>query len=220
MAFHVPQGRQGFFEDVVHRFRLLLRKGIISGIDPIRLNNWLANFVTAEDKYLAGHLLSGLTYRSDAMVKSSFQTDKLASVMSLSDELSTCLVLNTVAAARTLLRRHDAKLKPFGVTVQQFSLLAAIRFHPGAPVATLAQRVFLDRTSLTRNIDLLERKNLVRRVAGTVGNARLCELTAQGSAVLDRLLLDWQKAKSDLMMDISEQDAATYLRIAQQLSRE
>jgi hypothetical protein len=73
MALHVPQDRQGFFEDVDHRFRLLLRKGIISGIDSIRLNNWLANFVTAEDKYLAGHLLNGLTYRSDAMVKSSFQ---------------------------------------------------------------------------------------------------------------------------------------------------
>ena len=73
MALHVPQDRQGFFTDVDHRFRLLLRKGIISGIDPIRLNNWLANFVTAEDKYLAGHILNGLTNRSDAMVKSSFQ---------------------------------------------------------------------------------------------------------------------------------------------------
>jgi hypothetical protein len=73
MALHIPQDRRGFFEDVDNRFRSLIRKGIISGIDPIRLNNWLANFVTDEDKYLAGQLLSGLTYRSDAMVKSSFQ---------------------------------------------------------------------------------------------------------------------------------------------------
>jgi len=73
MALHVPQDRQGLYHDVIHRFRQLLHKGIITGIDPIRLNNWLANFVTDEDKYLAAHLLSGLTYRSDAMVKSSFQ---------------------------------------------------------------------------------------------------------------------------------------------------
>jgi hypothetical protein len=73
MSFQVPRDRQGFFDDVDQRFRLLLRKGIISGIDPIRLNTWLANFVTVEDKYLAGHLLNGLTYRSDGMVKSSFQ---------------------------------------------------------------------------------------------------------------------------------------------------
>lgn len=72
MALHIPKDRQGFYDDVIHRFRQLLHKGIISGIDPIRLNNWLANFVTDEDKYLAAHLLSGLTYRSDAMVKSSF----------------------------------------------------------------------------------------------------------------------------------------------------
>ena len=61
--------------------------------------------------------------------------------MTLPNDLSKCLVLNTIAAARTLLRRYDAKLKPFGVTAQQFWLLAAIRFYPGEPVATLAQRV-------------------------------------------------------------------------------
>lgn len=73
MAFHVPTDHQSFFRDVDLRFRLLLSKSIITGIDSIRLNNWLANFVSPEDKYLAAHLLNGLTYRSDAMVKSSFQ---------------------------------------------------------------------------------------------------------------------------------------------------
>lgn len=139
--------------------------------------------------------------------------------MPLPDELSECLVLNTIAAARTLLRHNDTKLKPFGVTVQQFSLLAAIRFHPGEPVATLALRVFLDRTSLTRNLDLLERKRLVRRVSGTTGNARLCELTRQGDAVLDRLMPQWQRSRSELMKGLSRQDAETYLRVAKHLSQ-
>lgn len=145
--------------------------------------------------------------------------EMLARAMPLPDDLSNCLVLNTIAAARTLLRRNDARLKPFGVTVQQFSLLAAIRFHPGEPVATLAQRVFLDRTSLTRNLDLLERKGLVRRVSGTTGNARLCKLTRQGDAVLDRLLPKWQQSKSEFMKNLSGQDAETYLRVAKHLSQ-
>lgn len=137
--------------------------------------------------------------------------------MALPDDLSKCLVMNTIAAARTLLRRYDAKLKPFGVTAQQFWLLAAIRFHPGEPVATLAQRVLLDRTSLTRNLDLLERKGLVRRASGAVGNARLCELTESGDTVLDRLLPEWQQAQSELMEGLSNQDAETYLRVARHL---
>jgi DNA-binding MarR family transcriptional regulator len=139
--------------------------------------------------------------------------------MPMPDDLSRCLVLNTVAAARTLLRRGDAKLKPFGVTVQQFSLLAAIRSYPGEPVARLAPRVFLDRTSLTRNLDLLERKGLVRRISGATGNLRLCELTEPGVTLLDRLLLKWLRSQSELMKGISGQDAEAYLRVAKQLSQ-
>lgn len=137
--------------------------------------------------------------------------------MALPDDLSKCLVMNTIVAARKLLRRYDAKLKPFGVTAQQFWLLAAIRFHPGEPVALLAQRVFLDRTSLTRNLDVLERKGLVRRVAGVAGNARLCELTEPGNTLLDRLLPEWERAQSELMAGLSDQDAETYLQVARRL---
>jgi len=135
------------------------------------------------------------------------------------DDLSNCLVLNTVLAARTLLRRGDAKLKPFGITVQQFSLLAVVRFYPGEPVTSLAPRVFLDRTSLTRNLDLLEHKGLVRRTPGAAGNQRLCELTKRGDLLLDQLLPEWQRSQSELMKGISLQDAESYLRVARRFSQ-
>ncbi|OLP58776.1 hypothetical protein BJF93_17065 [Xaviernesmea oryzae] len=130
------------------------------------------------------------------------------------DALSNCLVLNTVAAARTLVRKGDARFKPFGVTVQQFSLLAAIRFNPGEPVMSLAQKIQLDRTSLTRNLDLLERKGLVQRAADAVGNARICELTKEGSVLLDQLLRVWQQAQSEISQGFTEDEADTYLRLA------
>ena len=133
------------------------------------------------------------------------------------DDLSRCLVLNTIAVARTLLRRFDEQLKPFGVTVQQFSLLAAVRSHPGAPVMTLAQHVLMDRTSLTRNLNLLERKELVRRAAGKTGNVRICELTATGEATLERLLPEWHRIGVAFDADIPQEDAETYRRVAGRL---
>ncbi len=136
------------------------------------------------------------------------------------ENLSRCLVLNTVVTARSLLRRSDAYFKPFGVTVQQFALLAVIRFNPGEPVASLAQRVALDRTSLTRNLDLMETRGLVRRLPDVSGNARLCELSEAGDSLLDRLLPEWQRAKDDLMKGLGEADAEVYLRVAKHLSQE
>lgn len=139
--------------------------------------------------------------------------------MPLPQDLSDCLILNTVAAARALLRRHDARLRRFGVTVQQFALLAAVRFYPGESVAGLAQRAFLDRTSLTRNLDLLERKGLVRRVAGA-GKVRLCELTAEGGALLDAIRPEWERARVDLTADLPTQDVATYLAVVRGLAQD
>lgn len=138
--------------------------------------------------------------------------------MSLPEDLSNCLVLNTVAAARALLRRYDAKLKPYGVTVQQFSLLAAIRYNPGAAVGVLSSRIHLDRTSLIRNLDRLEGKGLVRRVDSGGGNTRVSELTEEGEALLDRLIVEWQTAQTALKGSSSPEETETYLKIVRRFS--
>lgn len=139
--------------------------------------------------------------------------------MPLPQDLADCLVLNTVAAARALLRRHDARLRPFGVTVQQFALLAAVRFYPGASVAALARHAFLDRTSLTRNLDLLERKGLVRRGAGA-GKVRLCALTPAGDALLTAIRPEWERARAALSAGLPDDDVATYLRVVRDLAQD
>jgi DNA-binding MarR family transcriptional regulator len=135
------------------------------------------------------------------------------------EALSDCLVLNTVAAARVLLRRYDRKLKPYGVTVQQFALLATLRFHPGQPVAGLAPKVALDRTSLLRNLDLLEKRGLVERAA-SAGNVRVCQLTAEGDRLLDALLLEWSGAQAELLSRLPDGDAARFLHVARALSED
>ena len=139
--------------------------------------------------------------------------------MSLPDDLANCLVLNTVAAARALVRRYDAELKPFGVTVQQFSLLAAIRYNPGATVGVLSSRIHLDRTSLIRNLDRLEAKGLVRRTDNGGGNTRVSELTEEGEVLLDRLIVEWQAAQAALKGSNSPEETETYLKISKRFSR-
>ncbi|WP_067337259.1 MarR family winged helix-turn-helix transcriptional regulator [Stappia indica] len=138
--------------------------------------------------------------------------------MTLPKALADCLIMNTVATSRALLKRWDARLKPYGVTVQQFFLLAAIRYLPGQPVMGLAERIALDRTSLTRNLDLLAKKGLIRRVAGLPGNQRVCELTAEGNTLLDPILEEWPGAYASVMKDITEEEAAVYLSVARRLA--
>lgn len=71
MAFFIPDSFHGLFEEVNQRFRLLMRKQVVTGIDETRLEGWLSNFRTDEDLYLAARLLNGLMFRSHDMMCSS-----------------------------------------------------------------------------------------------------------------------------------------------------
>lgn len=71
MAFHVPNANDGLLEAVLGRFRVLLKKGAITGIDETKLDRWISNFRTNEERYLAACMLNRLIYRSQAMIDSS-----------------------------------------------------------------------------------------------------------------------------------------------------
>ncbi|MCS0627873.1 hypothetical protein NX786_00735 [Telluria mixta] len=110
MSFFVPQQYGQFFEEVTQRFRLLIRKGVLSKIDEIVLDKWLSNFVSAQDKYLAARILDGLIFRSEPMLYSSI------------DQLLQCVLPSQ-------LRQWDA----YGATcIEEFlaSLKAGESSHP------------------------------------------------------------------------------------------
>ncbi len=139
--------------------------------------------------------------------------------MAQSNDFSGCMVLNTVRAARALNRRYDERLRPFGVTVAQFAVLAMLDQHRGETISALADRIAMDRTSLSRNLALLERKRLVRKEPTSHGNARSCELTDEGEALLARLIPEWRAAQAELANLIAPRDPDTYLDVLQVLTR-
>ena len=71
-------------------------------------------------------------------------------------------------------RKYDAQLRGHGVTVAQFSLMAAVRSNPGCSVRALAVRIDMERTALSRNLTVLERRGLI-----AAGPTRTCR---RGSA--------------------------------------
>jgi DNA-binding MarR family transcriptional regulator len=54
--------------------------------------------------------------------------------------------------------------KEIPVTVEQWSLMAALYFNPGLSQAEVADRTRKDKTNITRIIDLLERDKFVKRM--------------------------------------------------------
>ena len=82
-----------------------------------------------------------------------------------------CLAVRTLSAARAISRRYDTALRPVGLTITQFTLLAAIAQTRPNSISEIAERLSMERTSLTRGAKLLEASDLIERSgeAGGVG---------------------------------------------------
>lgn len=71
MTFRVPEKNYTLYDVVQERFRVLLKKGVITGIDENTLDCWLDNFRTDEERYFAACVLGRLIFRSKSMIESS-----------------------------------------------------------------------------------------------------------------------------------------------------
>jgi len=139
--------------------------------------------------------------------------------MATEDDFSRCLLLNTIKAARSLSRRYDARLKPYRVTVAQFTVMMLVRHNEGKAINAIAKRIAMERTTLTRNIDLLARKGLVVKEFAKKGNVKTCRLTDTGDALLDELIPVWHAARQELQTLLTGRDPDEYLAILQTLSK-
>jgi len=117
-----------------------------------------------------------------------------------------CVVLNARMAARAVSRRYDRKLKPYGITAAQFGIMGVLARHGGESVTGISERLAMDRTTASRNLDLLVRKGLAETTEAEKGNVRACKLTDKGQALVDKLGPKWREAQQELQTFLPDAD--------------
>ena len=72
-----------------------------------------------------------------------------------------CTCLRLRKAARRVSQIYDRYLASFGLTVTQYGVLGHVVSFDGISIGALAEKLFMDPTTLTRNLSPLQRLNLV-----------------------------------------------------------
>ncbi len=75
---------------------------------------------------------------------------------------ATCMGLHIRRASRILTQVYDDAFRPIGLGINQFTLLAAIHQFEPITITNLAEGLFSDQTTVTRNIKLLENRDSLR----------------------------------------------------------
>jgi DNA-binding MarR family transcriptional regulator len=117
----------------------------------------------------------------------------------LSQIPTVCMGMHVRRASRIVTQVYDAALRPVGLALNQFTLLVSIYLAGPVPITQLAQELFTDQTTLTRNIKLLEKRELVAIAPGVDRRIKLVSLTPQGQALLAQAIPLWKQAQAEIM---------------------
>jgi DNA-binding MarR family transcriptional regulator len=118
-------------------------------------------------------------------------------LLQLKEIAAECPGFQARATARAITRFFNTRFRPLDVTAEQFSLLIGIETGEGITVADLAAQSGVDATTLSRNVQNLEKRKLVRGVGRGRAGKRL-ELTRIGRSLLGKAVPLWQQAYDEL----------------------
>lgn len=127
------------------------------------------------------------------------------------DDRCLCTALRQAAAQSTA--HYDAALAPAGIKVTMFRLLRRLDAAGAISITDLAASVGLDRSTLGRNLRVLEKQSLVHGGSGPDARARLISLTDTGRETLHKAIPLWQAAQKDFAQLVGTDTLAVLDRV-------
>src|SRR6266850_773914 len=111
-----------------------------------------------------------------------------------------CATLRMVSRAVTQL--YDEILRPSGLRVTQFSVLATIARRGEANLRQLEHMLGIDQTTLTRSLDVLERDGVLERASHPDARIRAMKLTSKGRRALEAARPLWARAQDKVLREL------------------
>ena len=135
----------------------------------------------------------------------------------------TCGELRKAARAITLL--YDNAFKSSGLLSTQLNVLQVINKSDSIRISHLAKELGMDRTTLTRNLSVLERQELIQISSGKDNRTRIVLITQKGRTALAKAIPLWNKVQSKLKQQMGDtlwnelmNNLSQFVKVANQLN--
>jgi DNA-binding MarR family transcriptional regulator len=131
-----------------------------------------------------------------------------------------CLSFNLRKTERVITRHYDSYLAPAGITAVQLPILAIVATLESASPRAITKELGIDRSTLSRNLAVLERDGLVVLGASSGPKPGVISLTPKGRETLRRAHPRWREAHDAVEKVITGGDVTAVLQTLRQLRRQ
>ncbi|MHA1564613.1 MAG: MarR family winged helix-turn-helix transcriptional regulator [Alphaproteobacteria bacterium] len=102
-------------------------------------------------------------------------------------------------SSRKITKYYESSLRQARITPTQFTILAALANTGPVQITQLANKILVERTGLTRNLNVLEKNGWVDiQIGGRDSRQRIVSLAKGGYGKLDHAIPYWRKAQASI----------------------
>jgi DNA-binding MarR family transcriptional regulator len=127
-----------------------------------------------------------------------------------------CVCATIRQLSRVLTLRYDHALRPSGLRATQFQILMTIQTIGQAQLSELEPLLDMDQTTLTRSLQVLERRGLLARTKSCDGRVKRLTISRKGTTVLERAKPLWAGIQVRVL---NQTGIPEWKRLSRQLSR-
>jgi len=125
---------------------------------------------------------------------------------------------NLRRASRALTQLYDDALRPLGLRATQFTLLQALSLAGEVSQGVLGHILAMDSTTLTRTLEIMNRRGWIAKRYGKDRRERRLYLTKSGEAQLNRATPAWQKVQAKLWAQLGDRRWDNLLRLTHEVA--
>jgi DNA-binding MarR family transcriptional regulator len=115
-----------------------------------------------------------------------------------------CVCFNLRRVTRIVTQFYDAEMRRHGIRPTQGTILLALNAKESWTMAELSDCLGLERTTLVRNLQPLQRDGLVTADGGGRGNRVELTITAKGRKQVEKFMPAWRAAQSAVVKTLGE----------------
>jgi DNA-binding MarR family transcriptional regulator len=131
-----------------------------------------------------------------------------------------CIAMRVRRLNRVVTKIYDDSLRPLGLRTAQQTILAAISLMKTPTPTDLERRLSLEKSTVSRNVERMQRRGWVEFVPGEDGRSHHLKLTTKGAKLLRESTAQWQVAQKKVAVLLGKEGVTALSRLLSTLGAE
>ncbi|MGA3206222.1 MAG: MarR family winged helix-turn-helix transcriptional regulator [Syntrophales bacterium] len=137
--------------------------------------------------------------------------DRLSLIKSMSQQ---CIAVRIRLLSRMVTNIYDSALSPFGVKLNQISILVFLHLAGEVGYDALCRRLKMEKSTASRNIERMKKRGWLNIVTGKEERRKFLKITRTGEELLGKVHEVWEDAQEKTLNLLGEEGAEVLCSIA------